>query len=198
MKVFSMSGSLRENVGKKEAKKNRREGQVPCVLYGGEKQIHFTVSIKELDKILFTPEVYLVELTIDGKLHKAIVKDLQYHPITDLAIHVDFQECFEGKKITVGLPVYVVGSAKGVIKGGRVLKRMRKIVVNGLLEHIPDAIEVDISPLDIGQGIRIRDLAIDKLTFVDPASSMVVGVKSARGVSSVDAEEEEGEEEAAE
>ncbi len=193
MKIFSMSGSLRENVGKKEAKKNRREGLVPCVLYGGEKQVHFTVSAKELDKVLFTPEVHLFEITIDGTMHKAILSDIQYHPITDNALHVDFIECFDDKKVKIALPVKYTGTSKGVVKGGKLRQRMRKITVQGFMQDLPEYITLDITELEIGQAFRVRDIQIDKLDILDPASALVLGVKSARGAAA-DEEEGEGEE----
>ncbi len=194
MKVFSMSGSLRENVGKKEAKKNRREGLVPCVLYGGEKQVHFTVSAKELDRVLFTPEVHLLEITIDGTMHKAILSDIQYHPITDHALHVDFIECWDDKKVKIALPVKYTGTSKGVVKGGKLRQRMRKIRVQGLMRDLPEYITLDITKLEIGQAIRVRDIQIDKLTILEPGSSLVLGVKSGRGVAAT-GEGEEGAEE---
>ena len=113
MKKVSMSGSLRENVGKKDAKKHRREGNIPCVIYGGEKQIHFVTNEIKFDKVIFTPEVYLITIEIDGKEYLTILQDVQYHPVTDKVLHADFLELADGKTISIGIPVRLTGSAAG-------------------------------------------------------------------------------------
>ena len=113
MKTVSMSGSLRENVGKKDAKAHRREGKIPCVLYGGKDQIHFTLDDKEFSKIIFTPEVYIINLKVDGKEHTAILQDVQYHPVTDRVLHADFLQVLDGKPVVIGIPIKLEGAAPG-------------------------------------------------------------------------------------
>jgi len=195
MKTVSMSGSLRENVGKKDAKKHRREGKIPCVLYGGKEQVPFVLKELDFDKLIFTPEVFLINLDIDGKSYVAILQDVQYHPVTDKVLHADFLEVNESKPIIIGLPVEFYGNVPGVIAGGRLIKKMRKLIVKGLINDMPDKIEVDMSNMHIGDNIKISDLAEDKLQFLDHPSAVVVLVKTARAIIDIeDEEEEEGEE----
>jgi large subunit ribosomal protein L25 len=200
MKKVSLSGSLRESVGKKDAKKHRREGKIPCVLYGGDKQVSFVLNELDFHKLIFTTDIFLLKLKIDKKEYRAILQDVQYHPVTDKVLHADFLEVKEGKPITVGLPVRFFGNVPGVMAGGRLIQKMRKVLVNGLAEDIPDYIEVDMSGLHIGDNIKIKDLKIDKLEFLDHESAVVVLVKTARGALDEleEEEEEEGEDEGAE
>jgi large subunit ribosomal protein L25 len=195
MKTVSMSGSPRENVGKKDAKKHRREGKIPCVLYGGKEQVPFVLKELDFDKLIFTPEVFLINLDIDGKSYVAILQDVQYHPVTDKVLHADFLEVNESKPIIIGLPVEFYGNVPGVIAGGRLIKKMRKLIVKGLINDMPDKIEVDMSNMHIGDNIKVSDLAEDKLQFLDHPSAVVVLVKTARAIIDIeDEEEEEGEE----
>lgn len=193
MKTVSLSGSLRENVGKKDAKKHRREGKIPCVLYGGKEQVPFVLKELDFDKLIFTPEIFLLNLEVDGKTYMAILQDVQYHPVTDKVLHADFLEVTESKPIIIGLPVEFFGNVPGVIAGGRLIKKMRKVIVKGLINDMPDQIKVDMSKLNIGDNIKISDLAIDKLEFLDHASAVVVLVKTARAL--IDLEDEEEDEE---
>ncbi len=203
MKQVSLSGSLRENVGKKDAKKHRKEGNVPCVLYGGEEQTHFIVTELGFKKLVFTPDVFVVNLNIGGTECKAVLQDVQYHPVTDRVLHADFLEVIPGKPIIVGLPLTFEGTSPGVIRGGKMIKKMQKIRVKGLIEDMPDYILVDISKLEIGGSVKIKDIELDKLSTLDPPNSVIVRVKMARAVEEVegvdeDEEGEEGEEGAAE
>lgn len=197
MKTVSLSGSPRENVGKKDAKKVRNEGRIPCVLYGGEKQIQFTVDAIEFDKMIFTPEIHIIKIDMDGKEYETILQDVQYHPVTDKVLHVDFLELIPGKMVTIAVPVKLVGKAEGVLQGGKLHKKKRKLVIKALKDNLPDYIEIDISPLDIGDSIKIEDLQRENITFLDPPSDMVVGVKVTRiatGMEVGEEEEVEGEE----
>jgi len=182
MKQVSLSGSQRDNVGKKDAKKLRRENKVPCVLYGGKEQIHFLTDEKLFLKIVFTPEVYIVKLNIDGKEFNTIMQDLQYHPVTDRILHVDFLEVTDNKPITIAVPVRLTGSAKGVLKGGRLITKARKLKISALLKDLPDEIEINIADLDIGDSIKISDLHRDNINFLDVPRNVVVGVRSARSI----------------
>ena len=124
MKTVSMSGSLRESVGKKDARKNRQQGLVPCVVYGGDEQIHFTLDEKEFGKLIFTPEVYQVSLELGSKTINAILQDVQYHPVTDSVLHVDFLQVLPGKPVVVGLPLKIT-EQQGVLRGGKLVSKFR-------------------------------------------------------------------------
>lgn len=194
MKTVSMSGSLRENVGKKDAKKHRREGNVPCVLYGGDSQIHFAVPEKSFKTVIFTPNSYLIELDINGKKYNAILKDVQYHPVSDLILHVDFLQIFEDKPVAIAVPIRVIGTSKGVLKGGKLIRKYRKLLVKALPANLPDEIVVDITKLNINESRKVMEMKQENIEFLDPPSSIVVAVKSARAV--VTDDEEAGHEEA--
>jgi large subunit ribosomal protein L25 len=165
------------------------------VLYGGKEQVPFVLKELDFDKLIFTPEVFLINLDIDGKSYVAILQDVQYHPVTDKVLHADFLEVNESKPIIIGLPVEFYGNVPGVIAGGRLIKKMRKLIVKGLINDMPDKIEVDMSNMHIGDNIKVSDLAEDKLQFLDHPSAVVVLVKTARAIIDIeDEEEEEGEE----
>lgn len=191
MKTVSLSGSLRGNVGKKDAKKARKDGMVPCVLYGGKEQIHFTMEERDFKPIIFTPDAYLVKLEIEGKVHDVILQDVQYHPVTDSLLHADFLEVTPGKPIKISVPISITGTSKGVLRGGKLVKKFHKFLVKGLVEHIPEKIEVDITKLDIGGIIKISDLKVENIEFLDPKSAMVVTVRTARAVAAAADEAEE-------
>jgi len=191
MKTVSLSGSLRENVGKKDAKKHRREGNIPCVLYGGKEQVHFIANDFEFGKLIFTPEVNLVNLDIEGKTTLAILQDVQYHPVTDKVLHADFLVVADNKPITVGLPIKTTGVSPGVLAGGKLVKKMRKLVVKGLVADVPEIITIDISKMTLGSTIKVKDVAVDGLTFLDVPSAVVVSVKTARVIAAEATEEEE-------
>ncbi|MDX9940678.1 MAG: 50S ribosomal protein L25/general stress protein Ctc [Bacteroidales bacterium] len=198
MKKVSVSGSPRENVGKKDAKRLRREGMVPCVIYGGKEQIQFAASEKEFKDVVYTPEACLIELNIDGKKFNAILQDIQFHPVTERILHADFLEIFDNKPVKVSIPVKLSGNSPGVIKGGRLQMKLRKVNAKGLPGDLPDQIDVSISKLEIGDSFKVGQLQSDKLEFLDPASSVIVMVKSTRVVAPIETEEEtEGEAEEA-
>ena len=181
MKTAQLSGSLRANVGKKDATLLRNEGRVPCVLYGQGDQTHFSVKRVDIDKIVFSPEVYQVALDIEGKKAMGIIRELQQHPTKDTIQHVDFYELNDAKVVSVKLPVRLVGSARGVLAGGRLMQVFRTLSCVGLPSAIPDAITLDISTLKIGQSFRVNSISIPGITFLDPANAVVVSVKMARG-----------------
>lgn len=181
MKKVQLSGSPRVNVGKKDAKAVRDNGGVPCVLYGNGEQTHFSVKHVELEKIVHSPDVFQVELDIDGKKTTAIIQELQQHPVKDTLEHVDFLELSADKPVKVGLPVRLTGASRGVLNGGKLLQVFRRLNVMALPGDLPEAITLDISPLRIGQAIRIKDIANDKLRFLDPNAAVIVSVSRARG-----------------
>ena len=182
MKSVSMSGSLRANVGKKDAKQLRNAGQVPCVLYGGEKQVTFSVDERAFTPLVFTPEVHTVDLDLDGQKFQAILQELQTHPVTDKIIHADFVQLIPGKSVTMNLPIKTVGNSAGVKAGGKLIKKLRKVSVRGPIEKMPENISVDLEDRGIGQAVLVRDLNYDGLTFLTSGNSTIVTVQVTRNV----------------
>lgn len=194
MKKAQLSGSVRTNVGKKDAKAIRNAGNVPCVLYGSGTQTHFSVRSVDVEKLIFSPDVYQVEIDVDGTKKMAIIQDLQMHPVKDKPVHVDFLELDDKKPVRVSLPVRTVGAAPGVMNGGKLRMPNRMLRLLGLPADLPEAVTVDISSLKIGGSIRVSDVKIDGVTFLEPADAVVAGVKMARGAVAEEEEEEAGEE----
>ncbi len=195
MKTVSVSGSPRENVGKKDAKELRRQGMVPCVLYGGKEQVSFSLPELSFKDIIYTPESCIVKLDIEGKgTYNVILQDAQFHPVTSKIIHCDFLQVFPDKEIKIDIPIMVAGNSPGVIKGGKLLTKLRKLRVKGLMDALPDKIEINISKLDIGDSVKVGELNVEGIEFIDPANAVVVIVKMTRGAGAGPEEEEEGEE----
>ena len=171
MKSIQINGTARAEFGKKYAKAVRREGQVPCIIYGGGEEKAFTIDAKELNQLIYTPNSYIVELNIDGVVEKAVMREVQYHPVREQVLHVDFYRVQEGKPVAVNVPVRLTGNAEGVKIGGKLALSARKLTVKGLVEYIPDEIVVDVTPLKVGQTIFVGDLNVENLTFVTPATT---------------------------
>ncbi len=193
-----MSGSPRENVGKKDAKRLRRGGNVPCVLYGGKEQVQFFTSEKSFKDIVYTPEACIIELAIDGKKIDAVLQDIQYHPINDKILHADFLEIFPDKPVKMSIPIRVTGDSPGVLAGGKMLIKRRRLILEALANKLPAEIDINISALEIGDTITVSDLELKGISFLDPENAVVVMVKSARAammapVEPEGEEEEEGE-----
>jgi large subunit ribosomal protein L25 len=180
MKTVSLSGSPRENVGKKDAKKQRREGNIPCVMYGGKEQVHFIASDKAFRKLIFTPEVYIINLDIAGNPYTTVIQEVQYHPVTDNILHVDFLEIHPEKPVHISVPVKLTGTAPGVLKGGKLILKTRKLKISALMQHLPDEVTVSIEPLDIGDSVKVKDLSLENITFMDSPNTVIVGVRTAR------------------
>ncbi|MDR0971437.1 MAG: 50S ribosomal protein L25/general stress protein Ctc [Bacteroidales bacterium] len=180
MKTVSMSGSLRKNVGKKDAKHLRREGLVPCVVYGGEEQVRFSVAATEFKNLLFTPDTHYVELNIDGEKTMAILQEVQYHPVSDEVLHADFLRIFDEKPIVISVPVKTIGVSKGVLQGGKLVTKIRKMKLKGLPNDIPQYVEVDISDLDIAQNIKVEDIKVENVELLDVKSAIVVWIQPTR------------------
>jgi large subunit ribosomal protein L25 len=194
MKKVSLSGSARQGVGKKDAKAVRNENLVPCVVYGGKDQTHFKIKHTDMEKLIYTSDVHIVELDIDGKKVDAIIQAVQQHPVTDRFMHIDFLELVDGKEVKIEIPVKTDGRSPGVLNGGRLQQVFRRLKVLGLPSAIPGEIKVDISKLKIGGSIRVSELSIDGVKFLDPANAVVVSVKMARAAIIEDDEEEATEE----
>ena len=158
MQTFDIKGTKREVGGKKAAKQLRRQGLVPCIVYGGEKEIAFSVPEVDFRGLIYTPNVYIVNLTIDGETMQVILKDIQFHPVADNILHVDFLQVFPEKPVTIGVPLRIVGHSEGVKAGGKLQVEMRKLNVKGLIANLPDILDVDITTLGLGQVIKVGDL----------------------------------------
>jgi len=190
MKTLAINVKERQNVGKTNTRALRNQGNVPCVLYGGEKQVTFYAHENDFRKLVYTPDTFLVELNIDGAIIKAIMQDIQFHPVTDKILHIDFLEVFENKAITVSIPVNLNGTAIGVKNGGNLMFRRSKIITKGLIANLPNSIELNIEHLNIGMFTYIKDITIEGCDLVAPGNSVVVGVKTARAVVEEEVEEE--------
>lgn len=180
MKVFELSGSLRSSLGKKDAKKLRGEGQVPCVLYGSEEPVHFSTFQTALLKLVYTPNVYLVNLDIDGKKIQAIMQDIQFHPVSDEVVHIDFLQVTDDKPVKIDIPVGVEGFAKGIRKGGKLQIEKRRLKVQALAKDLPDQIIVDVTELDLGESLRVSDIESDAIAILNGKSVPVVRVMVTR------------------
>jgi large subunit ribosomal protein L25 len=191
MKSITINGSQRESVGKKSTKALRNAGQVPCVIYGGDKLLHFSSPELAFSKLVYTPDAHTVVITLDnGDTYNTIMQDIQFHPVTDRIMHVDFYQTFEDKEITMEIPVQVTGSSKGVLNGGNLRRPYRKLRVKAFPSKLPDFIEIDITPLKIGDKFYITQLANDDYKFLHPDNTVVCQVRRSR-LAVVDAELEE-------
>lgn len=206
MKEISISGQKRENLGKKASKALRKEGFVPCNLYGEKKDdkglpvaLAFTSSFSELRKLIYTPHIYVVRINIDGTDHTAVLKEIQFHPVTDAPLHVDFYEVNEQKPITIGIPVKLIGLAQGVRDGGRMNLSIRKIDVTAPYQIIPEHLDVDVTSLCIGKSIKVGQLSFEGLEIATSKDVVVCSVKMTRNASvAATTSEDEGEAEATE
>jgi len=195
MKSITINGSQRESVGKKSTKALRNAGQVPCVLYGGDKPVHFSAPELAFSKLVYTPNAHTVVIELgNGETLNAVLQDIQFHPVTDRILHVDFYQLFEDKEISLNIPVQLVGNSKGVKNGGVLRRNNRKLRIKALPANLPDFIEIDITPLKIGDKVAVGELPSDKYTFLHSDNTVVCQVKTSR----VAIEDEEEEEELAE
>jgi large subunit ribosomal protein L25 len=182
MKSVQLSGSLRANVGKVNAKAVREKGNVPCVIYGGKEQIHFEADIRAFKPVIFTPNAHIVEIDLDGKVYKTVLQEAQYHKINDKLIHADFLEIQDGKPVTANIPIVITGQSDGVKKGGKLVLKMRKLKVRGIAATLPDTIAIDITKLDIGDSIAVGDIVVEGATLLNAKNVSVVSVTTTRAV----------------
>ena len=180
METIVIKGHARTDVGKKSSKKIRSSGNVPCVMYGGKEIIHFYTNELALKKIVFTPNVYLLKINLDGKEYNALLQDVQFHPVTDRIIHIDFKEISFDHVVDTNLPVKLIGDAVGIKAGGKLRQKRRKLKVRALPTDLPSMLEIDLTDLEIGDSLKVGDLSYDKLSLLDPHRSMVVAVVSSR------------------
>lgn len=199
MKSITINGSQRESVGKSATRALRNAGQVPCVIYGGDKPLHFSAPELAFSKLVYTPNAHTVVIALDnGETYNAIMQDIQFHPVTDRILHIDFYQTFENKEITMEIPVQIVGTSKGVLNGGVLRRPYRKLRVKAIPSKLPDFIEVDITPLKIGNKLYITELENEDYQFLHPDNTVVCQVRRSRASMSVEDEEDEDEETTAE
>ena len=180
MKTFDLSGELRDSLGKKATKAVRVAETIPCVLYGGKENVHFMVTGSAVRKLIYTPEVFVVNLTVGKTTTKAIMKELQFHPVSDKVLHIDFLEITENKPVVVELPVKLTGLAEGVKAGGKLSLEMRKLKVKGLYTNIPESISVDVSSIGLGKSISVGKLSLKDLEILNSNNAIVAQVKLTR------------------
>ncbi len=180
MKTVSLSGSPRANVGKTDAAALRNQGRVPCVIYGAGEQIHFSADTRDFKQIIYTPETNLVEVDLEGKKYRTVLQEAQFHRIKDTLIHADFLQVSDDKPVTVQLPVKTTGQSEGVKAGGKLTVKMRKLKVRGLINKLPEFIELNVEKLVIGKAIAAGDIKIDGITILHPKNISVVSVDTTR------------------
>ena len=186
---------MRQGTGKVATKAVRREGLIPCELYGGEENVHFTTTFNAVKDIIYTPDFYVASLNLNGKEHKAIVKDIQFHPVTDDILHIDFQELVPGRMVQTEIPVRTIGVAEGVKTGGKLMMKVRKLKVKTTPEALVDKVEIDVSHLLLGQSVKVRDIADTGMQIMNSPSIPIASVEVPRALRSASAkgEGEEGE-----
>ena len=191
MKEFQLNGQLRTDFGKKASKMMRKEGLIPCNIYGEKKgenglpeAIAFAIPMTELRKVVYTPHVYVCNINIEGKNHIAIMKELQFHPVTDALLHVDFYETTEEKPITIGIPVKLNGLAQGVRNGGRLALQIRKIDVTAPYKNTPETLDIDVTNLGLGKSIKVGELSFEGLELATSKDVVVCTVKMTRAARS--------------
>jgi large subunit ribosomal protein L25 len=181
MKRIELEGTLRESLGKKETKKSRNEQQIPCVLYGnGIKNLHFTISAGDLKTVVYTPESFLINLNVADKKYLSVLRDIQFHPVTEEILHVDFFNVDESKPVVIDLPVVIEGNSEGVKQGGKLQILIRKLKVSALTKDLPENLVVDVTDLGLGKTVFVKDLSYPDITVLTPSSTTVCRVKATR------------------
>jgi large subunit ribosomal protein L25 len=180
MKTIVINGSFRKELGKKSSKELRKANNVPCVVYGGKENIHFYTHENNFKNLVYTPDAHLVNLKIEGKELNAVLKDIQFHPVSDKIIHADFTEIGVNKPVIIGIPIRVTGDSVGIKAGGKLRIRRRTLLVKGFADDIPEFLPIDITEVKIHQSIKVGELSFDKIELLDPKKSMVLAVATSR------------------
>ncbi|MEO6851835.1 MAG: 50S ribosomal protein L25/general stress protein Ctc [Mucilaginibacter sp.] len=188
MKSIAISGSPRENVGKRDAKELRYQDMVPAVLYGGKTQTHFAVSASDLKPVVYTPVVHFIDLEVAGVKSQAIIKDIQFHPLTEKILHVDFLLLDEKKPIAIEIPIRLTGTSPGVKMGGKLVQKLRKLRIKALPKDHLDNIEVSIEGLEVGKSVRVADLKLDKLTITNAIEDTILSITTSRALRQAETE----------
>jgi len=190
MKTIEIKGSVRTELGKKSSRNTRKEGNVPCVIYGKEQNVHFHTHENNFKNLVYTPDAHLVSLDLDGKEYKVVLKDIQFHPVTDKITHVDFVEIFDKKPIVVSLPISISGDSVGVKAGGKLRIKKRHLKVRGLANEIPESLPIDITDVKINHSVKVGDLKYDNIELIDPKITTILSVATSRVVAKEGAEGE--------
>ncbi len=197
MNSVAITAQKREQLGTKFSKELRRAGNVPCVVYGGESPVHFYAAAADFRKVIYTPNVYKIEVELDGTTIPCMIQDIQFHPVSDDVLHIDFIQLIEGKPVTIDVPVRLIGNARGVRNGGKMKRVLRKLKIKATPDNLPDAIEHDITNLRIGQSVRVSDLSTQGFDIVNSPSAVLVSIKTSR-LALDEEDEDDGADEAAE
>ena len=192
MKSVEIKGNVRTDVGSKYAKAERKAGNVPCVVYGGEAPIHFSAPVLAFKGLVYTAEAKTAKITIGDTSVEAVIQDMQFHPVTDQLMHIDFIQLVEGKPVTMNIPVVLNGQARGVLNGGKLKTILRQLSVRAIPGQFPDSIELDITELRIGKSIRVSDVTPSGYEILNADTAVIVTVKKARGAVEDEDEDEEG------
>lgn len=189
MKTFEIKGELRKEIGKKNATQLRKEEKIPCVIYGGKENVHFSATEKEFLNILYTPNVYIANIKLESAEYNAVMREVQVHPVSDKVIHIDFVQVFDNKNVTVPVPVKLNGFAKGVKEGGKLNLERRKLNVSGFPQAIPDIIELDVTDIELGKTIKVGDINLPNVKLTDSSNTVVASVKLTRAAKGMEAGE---------
>ena len=192
MKTIQIAAVKRDVYGKKASKAVRREGMVPCAIYGGEETVHFSVEAKALKPLIYSPNSYIVEFDIEGKKEIGVMREVQFHPVREQILHIDFYRVQEGKPVAIDVPVRLTGNSEGVKAGGKLVLSKRKIRVSGMIENLPDELVIDITTLGVGKSIFVGDLQYENLTMLTPATTAVCAVRVTRATRGAAAEQQRG------
>ena len=192
MKSVEIQGTLRTDTGSKYAQAERKAGNVPCVIYGGEAPFHFSAPALAFKSLVYTPEAKTATITVDGKTVEAVIQDMQFHPVTDALMHIDFIQLIEGRAATMNIPVVLNGQARGVLNGGKLKMILRTLSVRALPNEMPDNIQLDITDLSIGKSIRVSDVVPSGFEILNSDTAVIVTVNKARGAMEDEDEDEEG------
>lgn len=180
MKTLEIKGAKRTGFGKKETKKVRNAEQVPCVIYGEGETIAFSIDEKDLKQLIYTPNSYIVNFDIDGEKVSGVMREVQYHPVKDHVLHIDFYRVVKGKTVAIDVPVHLTGNSEGVKQGGKLMLSKRKLRISGHVEDLPDQVEIDITNLGLGKSVFVEDLKFDNFTILTPATTAICAVKMTR------------------
>ena len=187
MEKIGIKATVRRSLGKADAKQTRRSGHVPCTIYGGKENVNIVVEERQFKDVIYTPLVNVVQIDVDGKVIDTVLKDAQFHPVTDKIVHVDFQEVIADRAVSISLPVIYEGTSPGVRAGGKLVKVMRKLKVRGLVKDMPSSVVVDISGLNALESIKIGAINIPGVTFTEDPNQIIVHVQAKRGMVAAEA-----------
>jgi large subunit ribosomal protein L25 len=182
MKTVALKGVLRTELGSKTSRLLRNEGKVPCVLYGGNELVHFYVYSPDFKNLVYTPNTYKVQITVEDKKYMAILQDMQFHPVNEAILHADFLLVNDVKPVTVSIPVKVEGNSPGVRAGGKLMQKIQRLKVKALISNIPDHAMVNIDKLELGQSVKVKNIDIPNVEILDSKDNAIVTIKMTRNV----------------